>query len=125
MTEDLRATELVPLYDRMIVDPDEVPDETKSGLFLPGVARAKPDTGVVVACGPGRLDNFGVTHRMPVNVGERVMFAPHSGVEINVDDGTYLIVNSGDILAVVRDASARAEMERAELADRKGEVPGE
>lgn len=105
---DLTVTTLNPLYDRLIVDPDETLEQSAGGVLLPGGARQKPDTGVVVACGPGRLDQFGVTHPMPVVVGDKVLFNPHSGSVITVDDGEYLILNSGDVLAVVREQAVPA-----------------
>lgn len=97
--DDINAHMLIPIYDRLIVRPDPTEEKTAGGVIL--VERPKPDTGVIVAQGPGRLDNFGVTHAMPFYVGDKILFAQFSGTQITVDDGDYLILNSGDVLARV------------------------
>lgn len=102
MDEALSAYMLNPLFDRVVVEPDEDNEVRPSGLIIP-TGRPKPDTGTIVACGPGKVNNFGVTDAMPVKVGDRVLFHQHSGVEVTVDDGQYIIMNSGDVIATIQE----------------------
>jgi chaperonin GroES len=93
---------LRPLADRVIVEPVER-DETFAGgaLVLPETAKEKPQQGVVLAAGPGRLDDAGERITLEVKVGDRVLYAKYSGTEIKLDDKKVLIFRETDILAVV------------------------
>ena len=50
---------LKPLGDRVIVKADEAETTTASGLYLASDAKEKPQTGVVVSVGEGKLDKDG------------------------------------------------------------------
>jgi chaperonin GroES len=92
-----------PLADRVVIKPQEREEKTKGGLFLPDTAsKEKPQEGLVMAVGEGRLDDSG--KRVPVSVqnGDRVLFAKYAGTEIKLDDEDYLILAEKDILAVVQ-----------------------
>jgi chaperonin GroES len=93
---------LRPLADRVIVEPVER-DETFAGgaLMLPETAKEKPQQGVILAAGPGRLDDAGERITLEVKVGDRVLYAKYSGTEIKLDDKKVLIFRETDILAVV------------------------
>ena len=45
---------LQPLEDRIVVRPGESEETTASGLVIPDTAKEKPQTGEVLAIGPGR-----------------------------------------------------------------------
>jgi len=92
-----------PLADRVVIKPQEREEKTKGGLFLPDTAsKEKPQEGLVMAIGEGRLDDSG--KRIPVSVqnGDRVLFAKYAGTEIKLDEEDYLILAEKDILAVVQ-----------------------
>ena len=72
---------------------------TKSGLFVPDTAKEKPQHGVVAAIGDDR-------DMIKVEVGNRVLFPKYTGAEIRIDGDDYLIIESTDLLAVLRDQSA-------------------
>jgi chaperonin GroES len=93
---------LRPLADRVIVEPIER-DETFAGgqLVLPETAKEKPQQGIILAAGPGRVDDDGNRMALEVKVGDRVLYAKYSGTEIKLDDKKVLIFRETDILAVV------------------------
>lgn len=97
MTPKLR-----PLADRVMVEPVER-DETFAGgaLVLPETAKEKPQQGIVLAVGPGRLDDGGDRIALEVQVGDRVLYAKYSGTEIKLAGKKVLIFREADILAVV------------------------
>lgn len=57
---------LKPLGDRVIVKADEAETTTASGLYLASDAKEKPQTGVVVSVGEGKLDKDGNLVAVPV-----------------------------------------------------------
>ncbi|MCA0352742.1 MAG: co-chaperone GroES [Chloroflexi bacterium] len=92
-----------PLADRVVIKPQAKEEKTKSGLFLPDTAnKEKPQEGLVVAVGEGKLDDNGKRVPVAVQVGDRVLFAKYAGTEIKLDDEDYLILAEKDILAVVQ-----------------------
>lgn len=92
---------LKPLGDRVIVEPLEKDEVTASGIYLPETAKEKPQEGLVLAIGPGRLDDNGKRVVMEVSNGDKVIYAKYSGTEVKLDDKKYLILSEKDILAIV------------------------
>lgn len=91
---------LKPLGDRVIIKQDQAEEKTASGLFIAGDAKEKPQTGTVLAVGPGKHDKDGNKIEMPVSVGDRVVYSKYGGNEILCDDEEVLIVRADDIYAV-------------------------
>ena len=96
-------TKLQPLGDRVVIKPLEREEMTKSGIVLPDTAKEKPQEGMVVAVGPGALNDEGKRNPMDVKEGQKVLFAKYAGTEFKLDDEEYLIVGQKDILAIVKD----------------------
>lgn len=93
------AIKLQPLGDRVVVQPSTEEDVTKGGIILPDTAKEKPQRGVVIAVGPGRLDEEGKRIPMEVKKGDKVIYAKYAGSEIKQDDEDVLILRESDILA--------------------------
>jgi chaperonin GroES len=96
------ATQLKPLGDRLVVEPQEQEETTASGLILPETAKEKPQQGVVMAIGPGRRDDDGRRIEMDVAVGDVVLYAKYGGTEIKIDGKKLLILKESDVLAIVQ-----------------------
>jgi chaperonin GroES len=97
------ASKLQPLGDRVVVKPTPREEMTKSGLVLPDTAKEKPQEGLIVAAGPGRILDDGKREPMDVKVGQKVLYGKYAGTEFKVEDEELLIVSQKDILAVVAD----------------------
>ena len=95
------ATKLRPLGDRLVVQPTEREEMTKSGIVLPDTAKEKPQEGTVIAAGPGRLNDEGKREPMDVAEGDKVLYAKYAGTEFKVDDDEFLIVSQKDVLAIL------------------------
>jgi len=93
------AIKLQPLGDRVVVQPSEEEDVTKGGIILPDTAKEKPQRGVIIAVGPGRLDEEGKRIPMEVKKGDKVIYSKYAGSEIKQDDKEVLILRESDILA--------------------------
>jgi chaperonin GroES len=90
-----------PMDDRLLVEPCEADETTVGGIILPDTAREKPQRGVIIAVGPGKLLDSGNRGEMCVAVGDEVFYGKYSGTEIEVAADTYVIIRETDILAVV------------------------
>lgn len=91
---------LKPLGDRVIVKADEIETTTASGLFIASESKEKPQTGVVLAVGEGKLDKDGKYLPMPVKEGDRVIYGKYGGTEITVDNEDVLILRADDLYAI-------------------------
>ncbi|MEG0322869.1 MAG: co-chaperone GroES [Raoultibacter sp.] len=91
---------LKPLGDRVIIKQDEAESTTASGLYLATEAKEKPQTGVVLAVGDGKLDKDGKYLPMPVKVGDRVIYGKFGGTEITTEGEDVLILRADDLYAV-------------------------
>ena len=92
---------LRPLGDRIIVQAKQQEETTRSGIVLPDTAKEKPQRGVVLAVGPGRLLDNGSREPVDVSAGQEVLFAKYGGTEVKVQDQEYLILKASDVLAIV------------------------
>jgi chaperonin GroES len=97
------AVKLQPLGDRVVVQPAEREETTKSGIVIPDTAKEKPQRGSIIAVGKGRRDDDGERIPMDVSVGDTVLFAKYAGTEFKFEDEEYLILSEKDILAKVDD----------------------
>jgi chaperonin GroES len=72
-------------------------------LVIPDTAKEKPQTGDVLAVGPGRRsEQSGDLVPMEVGVGDTVVYSKYGGTEITVEGEDLLILNARDVLAVVK-----------------------
>ena len=92
---------LKPLGDRVIVKADEAEAQTASGLYLASEAKEKPQTGVVIAVGEGKLDKDGNTVPVPVKVGDKVIYGKYGGTEVTHEGEDVLILRADDIYAII------------------------
>jgi len=90
-----------PMDDRVLVQPCEAEETTAGGIILPDTAREKPQRGVVVSCGPGKLLDSGKRGEMSVQLGDEVFYGKYSGSEIEFDHDKYVVLRENDILAIV------------------------
>lgn len=93
---------VVPLGDKLVVKRMDSAEKTAGGILLPDAARDKPQQGRVLSVGDGKLLPDGTRAALEVNEGDRVVFSNYSGAEVTIDDEKLLILNSGDVLAIVR-----------------------
>ncbi|MBI3632001.1 MAG: co-chaperone GroES [Candidatus Vogelbacteria bacterium] len=96
---------LRPLGDRIIVEPlseRERGKETKSGIFIPETTeKERPEQGVVVAVGPGKMNDDGKLVPMSLKVGDKVLFTKYGPDEIKQDSKDYFILSESSVLAVI------------------------
>lgn len=91
-----------PLNDRVVVERLEAEEKTASGIVLPGTAAEKPDMGVVIAVGEGKLLDNGARHPICLKAGDKVLFGKYSGQAVKLDGKEVLVMREDDILAIVQ-----------------------
>lgn len=90
-----------PLHDRLIVRRIEEKETVKGGIIIPDSAKEKPQEGLVVAVGSGKVTDKGTRVPPEVKKGDRILFGKYSGTEIKVDGEEHLILREDDILAIL------------------------
>jgi chaperonin GroES len=90
---------LQPLGDRVVVKAIQREEMTKGGIVLPDTAKDKPQEGIVIAVGPGKLTEDGKRIAMDVAVNDKVIYAKYAGTEFKLDDEELIILRETDILA--------------------------
>ena len=90
-----------PLEDKVLVQIAEAETTTASGLVIPDSAAEKPQEAVVIAVGPGRLEDNGNRVAVDVKEGDTVIFSKYGGTELKCNGEEYLLLSARDLLAVV------------------------
>lgn len=82
-----------PLKDRVVIKySSESMEKTAGGLFVPDVAKEKPQKGTVTAVG---------SEVKEVKEGNTVLFDQYSGSRIKIDDTEYLVIKEEELLGIV------------------------
>jgi chaperonin GroES len=82
-----------PLKDRVVVKySEEDVEKTAGGIYVPDVAKEKPQKGTVEAVG---------SEVKEVKAGNTVLFDKYSGSKIKLDGSEYLIVKEEDLLGII------------------------
>jgi chaperonin GroES len=91
-----------PLGKRVLVQPDELEQVTKGGLVLPPSASddKRPATGTVLTLGIGKRK--GEYIKFDVKIGDKVYFKKYSPEEIEVEGKKYFLLDTDDILAILK-----------------------
>ena len=92
-----------PLHDRVVVRRIEDEQKTAGGIIIPDTAAEKPQTGEVIAAGPGARNENGQIEALDVKAGDKVLFGKWSGTEVKIDGEELLIMKESDIMGVLDD----------------------
>ncbi len=96
------ALKIQPLGDRILVEPAEEAEVKKGGIIIPDSAKEKPQESKVVALGTGKTDDNGKKVPFEIKKGDTVLTSKYGGTEIKIDGVEYKILNSDDILAIIK-----------------------
>jgi chaperonin GroES len=96
-------TGIIPLGDRVIISPTIPESVTSFGLIIPETtSKEKPETGVVVAVGPGKMGDDNMLIPVQVSVGDKVMFNKYGFDEVKINGKEYFIVSEQNILVILK-----------------------
>jgi chaperonin GroES len=91
------AINILPLGDRVVVEPAPAEEKTSSGIIIPDTAKEKPQKGVVLAVGKGKVDE-----PMTVKVGDTVLYGKYGGTELKIDGKDLLMMRESDIFGIIK-----------------------
>ena len=94
-----------PLQDRVLIRRVEEEERTSGGIIVPDTAKEKPQTGLVVATGKGKVRDDGTITPLDVAAGDRVLFGKYAGTDVTLDGEEYTILREDDILAIISSGS--------------------
>ncbi len=94
-----------PLFDNILIEPEEAENKTASGIILPDQAKEKPEIGKVLAIGKGKRTEFKpnrpIFEPIEVSIGDRVLYKKWTGNEVKFEGKKFIIVSQENILAII------------------------
>ena len=90
-----------PLHDRVVVKRVEAEEKTASGIVLASSAQEKPDMGVVVSVGTGKILENGSVRALQLKAGDKVIFNKYGHQTVKVDGEELLVMREEDIFGVI------------------------
>lgn len=91
-----------PLHDVVIIK-QQIHDKVGAILIPIESKDFREDIGVVVAVGPGALDDYGRLEPMNVKVGDRVLFSTHGHQVTKIDGEEMIVLRQNSIIGVFRE----------------------
>ena len=101
---------LIPSNDRVLIKPLDEGEQTYGSIVIPDLGKEKPEMGVVLAVGSGRLSEYG--KMIPIrscNVGDTVLVPKLGTLRIDFEGEEYFIAQDREILAVIREQKDKTE----------------
>ena len=90
-----------PLQDRILVKRLDEEEKTAGGIIIPDTAKEKPQEGIVVAAGNGKVGEDGKVQPLDVKKGDKVLFSKYAGTEVTLDGEEHLIIREDDVLGIL------------------------
>lgn len=97
----LSNQKIEPLFDYVLVKPLQSEQTTPSGIVLPDSAKEKPQVGLIMAVGPGAMNDEGKVLPVKVKKGQKVLYKKWGGNEVKVGSEEWLLIEQKDIMAIV------------------------
>ena len=93
---------IIPLGDKIVILPQEEGEQTYGNIVVPDMGKEKPETGKVLAVGPGRLSTDGTLIPNKIEVGVTVMVPKFGAQVVVVENETYIVAGESDVLGIIK-----------------------
>tara|TARA_B100001094_G_scaffold120667_1_gene116382 strand:- start:12 stop:326 length:315 start_codon:yes stop_codon:yes gene_type:complete len=93
---------IIPLGDRIIILPKEEGEQQYGSIIVPDMGKEKPEIGIVLAVGPGRLSTDGTLIPNRIEVGATVMVPKFGAQVVTVENETYVVASENDVLGIIK-----------------------
>jgi chaperonin GroES len=92
---------ILPLYERVVVEPIEQDEKTEGGIIIPDTAKDKPVRGKIIAVGEGYRMEDGKLHPLKVKPGDTVLYGKWGGTEVKVGGKDLVVIKESELLCVL------------------------
>ena len=96
---------IIPLGDKIVILPQEEGEQTYGNIVVPDMGKEKPEIGVVLASGPGRVSTDGTLIPNKIEVGQTVMVPKFGAQTISLENETYVMASENDVLGIIKQKS--------------------
>jgi len=93
---------IIPLNDKVVILPIEEGETTYGNIIVPDAGGEKPETGTVLAVGPGRISTDGTLIPNRLEVGSTVMVPKFGAQKVELENETYLMAGESDVLGIIK-----------------------
>jgi len=93
---------IIPLGDKIVILPQEEGEQTYGNIVVPDMGKEKPEIGVVLAVGPGRVSTDGTLIPNKLEVGQTVMVPKFGAQTISLENETYVMASENDVLGIIK-----------------------
>ena len=93
---------IIPLGDKIVILPQEEGEQTYGNIVVPDMGKEKPEIGIVLAVGPGRISTDGTLIPNRLKVGVTVMVPKFGAQVVVVENETYIVASENDVLGIIK-----------------------
>jgi len=97
----IKNKRLIPKNDRVIVKPIEESEQMYGSIIVPDMGKERPEMGVVIGVGNGRMSEFGHFIHTRTRVGDIVLIPKIGSIRVEFEGEEYYIVQEKEILATI------------------------
>ena len=95
----MKKIHFVPHNDRILVSPSPTEDKTPGGIIVPDSAdKLRPNTGTVIAVGPGKHSPKGVLIPITIKPGDKVLFPKNCFDEVSIGGESFYIMSESAVM---------------------------
>ena len=87
--------------DRVLIKRIVNEAKTDGGIIFSFTGEEHKFEGTVVAKGPGRTTDEGITIPVDVEIGDNIIYSQEAGITVKVEGTEYLMIKESDIICVV------------------------
>ena len=91
-----------PLGDKIVILPQDEGEQMYGNIIVPDAGQEKPEIGVVMAVGDGRVTNEGAIIQNQLKVGQNVIVPKFGAQVVVIENETYIIASENDILGIIK-----------------------
>lgn len=85
-------------FDSVLIKPTQRAHETIGNIIIPDTGKEKPETGIIISIGPGRLTEYSGAWVSTIRqVGDEVVLPKFGVTQITIDGEDYLLTREKEI----------------------------
>ena len=93
---------IIPLGDKIVILPQEEGEQMYGNIIVPDAGKEKPEIGIVLAVGPGRISTDGTLIPNRIEEGVTVMVPKFGAQTVTVENETYVMASENDVLGIIK-----------------------